>query len=855
VVYLLIFSRMLKILIPAFTPVFIEEKNKRGERAAWDFASTVINLTFIGAALVLVVFYAYAEPITDTLVRGFSPEARELGIRLLRWILPGAALMMLYLPLRSVLNCYKVFSYPAAAEAAQKLLWAGGIIVAYYLLHIVGVLAIALGFLVGSAGMVAVTLLGMRSRVGLYRPSLPSLSAGRFVGETLIGLVFLLCAIVCLMLIARALPPAYKYRDLIQLTLALCAVMAYCGQLWLRARKRTGVMAVFAALSVPMIVSTLCAAYRDTITFYFQSFTAQGVFSDIEYARRVVLVPSTVLAYALSVAMFPYLCELASKEDRSALAGITTKAFRMLALAFVPLTVVMIVLADPISRLALDRGDWQDVHLRYAALALVLLTTGLVIYCWEYVITQAYFSLKWMWTPALMGIVATVFQAAFLAVPIYVLGYDYPVHIFFLAALAFPVSRVFKNLILLALLRRRLPILPLRDTLVFAGNLLVLSGAVGLATWGTYQVVRRHVSFEQYRQHKVVIDNFETGPDTWFSLNAKEVSIVRMEDDAQGLAVMMRYDRHGETQPSLYREMQGIRTEDAQQLKVFFDVYSAQPARGIALEVERGGKRERVFEDKSFAGGWETFTAVIDRPAGIVRLHWLEASPGAGGENRLYLLNVAMADGTGRFLWEENLRDGGWKGLMPLPDERQPGLVDTQPGAVSPRYALEAPVAVYGARKDIAGFDLSGTDQFRCRLMPRGDKPTFVTLRLVGPGGSVTRREEVTAGKWKTVDLAWKDMGFASVAEFRAVQRIEVETTESDVLLDDVTFRRPQQRMMYEAMKFIHCAVPSLAGLVVGIVCLLILKFPEVDDVVRWVRDRGWRRRKEAADGLPTAES
>jgi len=134
--------------------------------------------------------------------------------------------------------------------------------------------------------------------------------------------------------------------------------------------------------------------------------------------------------------MFPYLCELAGKKDMSALGGVVAKAMRMLALGFVPLTVMTIILADPVCRLVLDRWDWADVHLHYTALALGLLSLGMVMYALEYVIMQGYFSLQRMWTPALMGIAATFFQFAFLAVPIYALGYDFPVHIFFLTALA-----------------------------------------------------------------------------------------------------------------------------------------------------------------------------------------------------------------------------------------------------------------------------------------------------------------------------------------------------------------------------------------------------------------------------------
>jgi hypothetical protein len=62
VVYLLIFSRLMKILIPSFTPIFIEIKNEQGERRAWDFASTVLNLGLVGCAVMLLVMYVYAEP-------------------------------------------------------------------------------------------------------------------------------------------------------------------------------------------------------------------------------------------------------------------------------------------------------------------------------------------------------------------------------------------------------------------------------------------------------------------------------------------------------------------------------------------------------------------------------------------------------------------------------------------------------------------------------------------------------------------------------------------------------------------------------------------------------------------------
>jgi len=830
--------------------VFIEEKNEHGEQAAWNFANTVLNLTLAGCAVMMLVVYAYAEPITSTLVGGFEEESRALGIKLLKWIMPGAALMVLYLPMRAILNSYKVFGYPAAAEATQKLVWAVGLFVTYRFLHL-GIQAVAMGFLVGSVGMIAVTMFGMRRHVGLYRPGLPAMATGRVLKEALICAAFLGGTVGALALLGNLISPDFRYRALILMTVTLCAVIAFTGQLWLRARKRSGTMALFAALAAPLLVSTMFAAYRDVVTFYFQSFTARGVFSDIEYARRIAFVPTTMVAYALSVAMFPYLCELASKKDEATLGRVVSKALRMLALGFVPLTVMTVILADPVARLVLDRGDWAAVHLRYTALALAMLALGLIMYAWEYVITQAYFSVKRMWTPALMGIAATFFQFAFLAVPIYVLGYGYPVHIFFLTALAYPVSRYFKNIILLGLLAKRLPVLPARESLVFGAKLAVLSVAVGLATWGAHEVVRRRLPYDKYRQHKVVVDNFETGPDSWFSLNAQDISIAQAPGQGQGLAVRMQYDRHGATPCSLYRELKGMRA--ATPVLVEFSLYSEGPMDGIAVEVERNGSRSRVFEERFAAGTqptgqWQHFLCEISEPQPIERIHWLETKSALNTTNAFYIDNILLKSPT--WLWGEDFDRNGWQGA---PGSSAQPWVGSEVSAGEKSCALALPEGT--CSKALMGLDLSGVERFRYRLLNTGPSDAEVSVTLTGAGETgVSHRVSLRPGEWQRTDLSWQDLGLPSPEEFASLNDVRVEASQPGVYLDDVTFRRPPSRM-YEVYKLAHCTVPTLAGLLVAILCLLVLRFDEMRDVGRWIKKRGWRRRKEDGEDVVSEQS
>ncbi|MFP4176938.1 MAG: murein biosynthesis integral membrane protein MurJ [Planctomycetota bacterium] len=841
VVYLLLFSRMMNVLVPSFTPIFIDQKNEGGDDAAWDFASTVLNLLILGIAALMIIFYVYAEPITDTLVRGFGDEARAAGIRLLRWILPGAALMLLYLPLRALLNSYKVFSYPSAAEAAQKLVWAVGLYVTYRYLHL-GVLAIAAGFVVGSIGMVGITAFGLRGKLRLYRPHLPAMRTRRLLKELVITAGFVVGTIITVRLVDGALAADMEYRDIIHLSTVLLAVVLYTGQLWWRARDRGGIMARFAVLAVPLIISTVFSAYRDVVTHYFQSFTARGVFSDIEFARRIAFIPSTLVAYALSVAMFPYLCELASREDHTVLGNIMSKAIRMLALGFIPLSVMTIILAGPVSRLVLDRGNWAQIHLYYTALALSLLAIGLVVYAWEYVIMQGYYSLQRMWAPAIMGIIASIFQFAFLAVPIYVLDLNYPVQIFFLAALAFPISRYFKNFFLLFWLRRDLPLLPARSTVIFFTKLTVVTALMGGATWAGHRWVQQKLPFQPYREHKVVVDNFETGPDTWFSLNASEIEITRAPDKAETLALGASYYRHDGSGPEIYRRLDGVEMDDS--MRVECRVWSEKESGKLVVKAEKkDGDMMPVGEVELPAGRWTTLRSRDFDGEDIVALHWREEdSPDTS--NVLYVDDFRLLDAdTDEVALVENFENNGWA------PQNAVRVTNTRPPDKSPDYALRVDGAET-VEKGLDGYDMTETSLFRCRMYNPTEQEGTATVRLVGAEVQDEKQIDLRAGGWTRVEMPAGELeGKGQRNDFEGLRRMEVTTDLDEAYVDDATFRRPARRM-YELVKLVHCVIPTLAGLIVGAILIPLLRFEELNDVIRWIKNKGWQRDEADAEDL-----
>lgn len=516
ILFMLVYSTTLKVLMPAFMPVFLEEMEEKGEEKAWEFVSAVLNLTLLGAVGLFLGGWLLAPRIAS-FAEGFDAQGQALAAQLLRWMLPGAVGMILAVLTYALLNSYKIFDYPAAGDAAQKLIWA---VVLLGTFRFVGFGAVAVGFLVGCAVQLLVNGWGLRTKWRMYQFRL-GLSGKRLLTEGL----WLAAALLLMGGWWGMVRSAAGYR-LLLLTGAMAIGCLYLVGLERRAKRAGTAMGKLVALCAPLLIGVLFARYRDFATAFFQSYTATGVFSDLEYARSVGNLPNVLIATALSFAMFPYLCELAAKKDLTTFAALMTRTLRLIALFFIPLTVVIMVLDEPLMQLIFDRGQFPLIHLQYAGKALSLFIFALFFYAIENVLMQSFFSLQQMWWPTALGMVAAVFHTLFLWLGINVLSYNYPYEIFVLVAISFPVSRIFKNFFLLAVMRTRMPIFPARETLIFLGQMAILCGAVGGVVYASFQPLQRWLPVNPLKEREVMVDTFNFEPRGWFSLDADELEVI-----------------------------------------------------------------------------------------------------------------------------------------------------------------------------------------------------------------------------------------------------------------------------------------------------------------------------------------
>ena len=149
--------------------------------------------------------------------------------------------------------------------------------------------------------------------------------------------------------------------------------------------------------------------------------------------------------------MFPFLCDMAKEKDYKQFGAVVTGALKLLALFFVPITVGTILLRRPVVQFLYDWGKWTDVSTDLTSLALGLYVIALTFYSAEAILMQSFFSMQNTWIPVAVGLAASSLQVLGLWAAI---SY-FHLNEFYCVALAFPLSRILKNVVLILLMKRK----------------------------------------------------------------------------------------------------------------------------------------------------------------------------------------------------------------------------------------------------------------------------------------------------------------------------------------------------------------------------------------------------------------
>ncbi|MFZ2446192.1 MAG: murein biosynthesis integral membrane protein MurJ [Syntrophobacteraceae bacterium] len=166
-------------------------------------------------------------------------------------------------------------------------------------------------------------------------------------------------------------------------------------------------------MALPLMIGKSITIVDEQFVRIFGSLAGVGAISWLNYARRIMLVPVSVVAQAAGVASYPFMADLFAKKDLTRFYATIRAALQNVLTLLVPLSIWMILAAEPTVRLIFEQGRFgaQDTAQTARLLQVLLLCAA----CWGYqqVLGRAFYARLDTLTPAILGTVVTVLSIPF----------------------------------------------------------------------------------------------------------------------------------------------------------------------------------------------------------------------------------------------------------------------------------------------------------------------------------------------------------------------------------------------------------------------------------------------------------
>lgn len=330
-------------LSSAFIPVFTQYLAKDEEKEAWHVASTFLNATFLILLAVMVLGVVFTPALAPFVGVGFTGENRELLILLMRATFPAVFFTALAGLCIGVLHSYKSFVAPAFGPIIYNLCQILG---AYLLGPVVGIMAMAIGTVVGAVG-----------NFSLQLPEVWRRAAGKY-------------------------KPALNFRH-------------------------PGIRRMV-RLMLPAILGLSIAQVNTILSQNLASTLEEGSIVALRLSNRLINFPLGIFAMGISTAVFPTLAELAAKGEREEFVRTLSFGLRIVFFITIPSAVGMAALRVPIVRLLFESGEFTTADSLVTAFALLFFVPGLFAQAALQVTTRGFYSLQDTQTPVKIGFLAVV---------------------------------------------------------------------------------------------------------------------------------------------------------------------------------------------------------------------------------------------------------------------------------------------------------------------------------------------------------------------------------------------------------------------------------------------------------------
>lgn len=201
----------------------------------------------------------------------------------------------------------------------------------------------------------------------------------------------------------------------------------------------------------------------------------------VDAAFRLYILPQGIFSVAISTVLFPTIARMVARNDMRGVGDAVGSGVRQIFFMLLPASAFLMVLAEPVTRLVFERGEFDASSTDLTSSALFAFTLGLAFNGASLLVIRAFFSMQLPWTPtrvAALGLVLNIALNAILYRPLGVAGIP----------LATSIVSLVTFLVLLGRLRREVGAIDVPD--LVDGFVRSLAGAAVLAVmaWATWRI-------------------------------------------------------------------------------------------------------------------------------------------------------------------------------------------------------------------------------------------------------------------------------------------------------------------------------------------------------------------------------
>ena len=326
----------------AFVPVFTDLLEQGRKREAVHVASSVFFLITLVLGVITALFILAAGVVMPLFTPGFSDSLTDLTVTLSQVMFPIVLLMALTGLMAGMLNSLEHFSVPALAPIAWNV-----VIIAF---------------------------------LTIFRPG--------FGGEEHIN--------------------AYAWGVLagtiVQFLMPIPWLRRHGVSIKPRLDWRNEHVRRVLVLMLPVTIALGAINFGNVINSLIGTLVSDEAPAAIDRAFRIYMLPQGIFSVAIATILFPTLSRFASRRDMDGLRSTMANGVRLIALTLIPSAVLMMVLAEPITRLIYERGVFDAEATDLVTEAMIFWSLSLPAQGISLLFSRTYFSLQRPWiTTAIAG--------------------------------------------------------------------------------------------------------------------------------------------------------------------------------------------------------------------------------------------------------------------------------------------------------------------------------------------------------------------------------------------------------------------------------------------------------------------